>query len=366
MTSRDLTHLVATAVNISSGQDGIQTMTSLTKTIRTLVDTGLWGEVSDSEFNSVVKRVQTIVQVVVAAPTAVADTGGRPWVNSRRVEIDPYYWHRYRSLLSTKGMPQSVLVELESSVEQILDFAYDPMVVGHWDRRGLVMGNVQSGKTQHYVGLITKAADAGYRVIIVIAGLHNNLRNQTQQRVDEGFNGLHWSGAAGSQRKPVGVGLIDGTRRPSPFTATNRDFNTAIAKSVGIPLRNLSEPAVFVIKKNASTLNNLLTWLRDNNLNTDGKISEPLLLIDDEADNASIDIKAGSSSRSRINSQIRELLNLFERSVYIGYTATPFANIFIDPDSEDEMVNEDLFPRSFIVDLEPPSNGKKLICLRCR
>ena len=81
-----------------------------------------------------------------------------------------------------------------------------------------------------------------------------------------------------------------------------------------------------------------------------------MLLIDDEADNASINIRHGAGEVSRINGQIRELLRIFDRSGYVGYTATPFANIFIDPDTDDQMRGEDLFPRSFIVSLDPPSN----------
>ena len=81
-----------------------------------------------------------------------------------------------------------------------------------------------------------------------------------------------------------------------------------------------------------------------------------MLLIDDEADNASINIQHGAGEVSRINGQIRDLLRMFDRSCYVGYTATPFANIFIDPDTDDQMRGEDLFPRSFIVSLDPPSN----------
>ena len=106
-----------------------------------------------------------------------------------------------------------------------------------------------------------------------------------------------------------------------------------IADSVGVPLQNLVEPAVFVIKKNPSTLRNLIEWLTAHNAqHGTSTIREPMLLIDDEADNASINIRHRQDEISRINGQIRELLQLFDRSCYVGYTATPFANIFIDPD----------------------------------
>jgi hypothetical protein len=224
----------------------------------------------------------------------------------------------------------------------------------------MVVGHVQSGKTANYTGLIAKAADAGYKVVIVIAGIHNNLRSQTQHRIDEGFIGFDsskiFSNRQGSE-SIVGVGRYDSSRRPSAFTNTLRDFNKHTATSVGIPLVNLNEPAVFVIKKNSNTLRNLLDWLKEHNARRGtSSISAPMLLIDDEADNASINISKGQDEVSRINGQIRQLIGIFDRSCYIGYTATPFANIFIDPESDDEMFGEDLFPRDFIVSLDPPDN----------
>ena len=126
---------------------------------------------------------------------------------------------------------------------------------------------------------------------------------------------------------------------------------------MNIPLQNLSEPVVFVIKKNSNTLKNLIEWLSTKNAQRGtSTVREPMLLVDDEADNASINIRRGQEEVSRINGQIRSLLALFDRSCYIGYTATPFANIFIDPDSVNAMLGHDLFPRDFIVSLNPPDN----------
>lgn len=317
-----------------------------------LVLPGLEGMPSE-EIEHVVRRIVSLHDVTIARPAVVIDKGHQPWLSAQKVNIEPYYWSRYAKLLGNKNISRSVITELNSISDQILDLLHDPNDSNTWDRRGLVMGNVQSGKTQNYIGLISKAADAGYKVIIVIAGIHNNLRNQTQDRIDEGFVGQHWKGIS---KEKVGVGKIDDSRKPSQFTTSNRDFNKALAQSVGIPLKNLKEPAIFVIKKNTATLKHLIEWLKENNARDGEKITEPMLLIDDEADNASINIKSSTNSASTINGQIRELLSLFDRSVYIGYTATPFANIFIDPDTEDQMCGEDLFPRSFIINLESPSN----------
>ena len=281
-----------------------------------------------------------------------------PWLDAEKTGIEPYYWGRYKRLLGQRHFSGHVIVALDAVTDRILGMLENPVKEGLWDRRGMVMGHVQSGKTANYTGLICKAADAGYKVIIIIAGIHNNLRNQTQLRIDEGFVGRD-SARLLSRKSDVfiGAGKFDGSRRPVTFTNAIRDFNKNIATGVGIPLQNLNEPAVFVIKKNPSTLKYLLEWLREHSarFGTD-TIGSPMLLIDDEADNASINIKYGKEDVSRINGQIRELLGMFERSCYVGYTATPFANIFIDPNTDSEMRGDDLFPRSFIVSLDPPTN----------
>lgn len=222
----------------------------------------------------------------------------------------------------------------------------------------MVVGHVQSGKTANYTGLICKAADAGYRLIVVIAGVHNNLRNQTQMRIDEGFVGRDSAKLLSVRGDSViGVGRFDSSRRPVTFTNSVKDFSKATASGVGVPLQNLNQPAVFVIKKNSSTLRNLLEWLKEHSARAGhSTVDAPMLLIDDEADNASINTRHGQGEVTRINGQIRSLLRMFDRSCYVGYTATPFANIFIDPGSDDEMRGADLFPKDFIVSLDPPSN----------
>ena len=316
--------------------------------------------VSDTEAEDLALEFEFIHGVRMTDGAALQDPEFEPWLDAARSGIDFYYWSRYRRFMAEKGLSGQVLGGLSNVTDRILGLLENPEKPGRWDRRGMVMGHVQSGKTANYIGVVTKAADAGYRVIIIIAGLQNKLRNQTQRRVDEGFVGF--SSTAGTRRQSLkqtilGVGRYDSRHRPSAFTTAHRDFHKGIAESLNVPLQNLSQPAVFVIKKNPSTLRNLIDWLKTHNaqLGTD-TIAEPLLLVDDEADNASINIKHRVDEVSRINGQIRELINLFDRSNYVGYTATPFANIFIDPDSEDQMVGHDLFPRDFIVSLDPPTN----------
>ena len=316
--------------------------------------------VTDEEAQGLVQEFETVHGVTMRDGAHLQETGFEPWLEDARSGWDPYYWERYRQLLVSRDFSAHVLATMDRVTDRILGLLENPAKEGAWDRRGMVMGHVQSGKTANYTGVVCKAADAGYKVVVIIAGIQNNLRNQTQRRIDEGLVGFDSTGALRSRlpsRTVVGVGHFDFRRRPAVFTTSQRDFNKAIADGVGIPLQNLTEPAVFVIKKNTSTLRNLVEWLTAHNARRGTlTVREPMLLIDDEADNASINIQYGQDGVSRINGQIRQLLRLFERSCYVGYTATPFANIFIDPASEDEMLGHDLFPRDFIVRLDPPDN----------
>ena len=317
--------------------------------------------VTDEQANELALRFEEVHGVRMRDGAALQGAEFEPWLEGARAGLDPYYWDRYHKLLTSKDFSAHVLVTLYNETDRILGFLENPNKPGAWDRRGMVVGHVQSGKTANYTGLVCKAADAGYKVIVIVAGIHNNLRNQTQRRIDEGFVGFDTTTNVLRKTLPsqsvVGVGRFDLRRRPAAFTTSRRDFHKVIADNVGVPLQNLAAPAVFVIKKNTSTLRNLIEWLTAHNAQRGtSTIREPMLLIDDEADNASINIRHRQQEVSRINGQIRELLTLFDRSCYVGYTATPFANIFIDPDSDDEMLGHDLFPRDFIVSLNPPDN----------
>ncbi len=283
-----------------------------------------------------------------------------PWVDARRASIDPFYWTRYRELLLRSGWPPLVAGTLDRSMDELLDLLGDPTANGSWKRRGLVVGDVQSGKTASYAALICKAADAGYRMVILLAGTLENVRRQTQERLDAAFVGLDSRDfLAKSQLKHkthIGVGHINSGRDGIVFTSRDRDFRAAIASALSISLNSVKEPVLVVAKKHKGVLNNLATWLRTMNADREGKIDVPLLLIDDEADNASINTRSNPNETTAINKGIRDLLALFRRSSYVGYTATPFANIFIAPSSTDEMLGDDLFPRDFIHLLEPPTN----------
>lgn len=286
----------------------------------------------------------------------------RPWINERKAEIwrhgQTTFWNRYRDYLEIeKNYSPEVINRLDRLTDRTLDGLFDPTQNVIIDKRGLVVGQVQSGKTSNYIGLICKAADAGYKLIIVLAGIHNNLRSQTQLRVDEGFLGFdtQHQRAFDQNNRWIGVGRIDPGIIAHSLTSSldKGDFTAGAANALGINF-NTNEPIIAVVKKNASVLNRLLQWLSAQSVEmADGRRvirNKSLLLIDDEADNASINTRPENDGTTRINGLIRDILRLFDKSGYIGYTATPFANIFI-PITED-----DLFPRDFIINLPAPSN----------
>lgn len=274
---------------------------------------------------------------------------------ARTEPIEWLYSSSYANLLDQEGWSGSVVQSLTDVTLDILGLLQNPRDPDRWDRRGLVIGHVQSGKTANYLSLICRAADAGYKFIIVVAGIHNNLRSQTQRRIDTGFRGR--SSDPNGQREKVGVGLLM-EDFPHPITLTNTasDFSKRTAEITGGKINDFNRPIIVVIKKNVSTLRALHKWLHDFNAQNNQIGDVPMLLIDDEADNASVDTSKDEISPTRTNFHIREILSLFTKKCYVGYTATPFANIFINPDAYDEDVREDLFPRDFIYSLDAPSS----------
>lgn len=273
------------------------------------------------------------------------------WVRKR--EINWTYSRAYEAFLRRDRWHPTVVQSLSDVGLRILGHLQDPTSDGYWDRRGLVIGHVQSGKTANYLGVISKAADAGYKFIVVIAGIHNNLRKQTQERIDEGFVGRSSDPA---NRVRVGVGLEGKYPHPVTLTNINDDFSKSTADQGGWRLNDFSKPIILVIKKNVKTLEALYRWLKEMNAQGDGHISDvPMLMIDDEADNASINTNKQELDPTRTNAMIRRILSLFGKSCYIGYTATPFANIFINPEAYDDDVRDELFPRDFIYCLDAPN-----------
>ena len=283
------------------------------------------------------------------------------WFYAKETDMEWPYWDAYKELLRQQGRPREVIKENEKVINDILDLSGDPTTDGVWARKGLVMGNVQSGKTQNYIGLINKAMDTGYKIIILLGGHLNDLRKQTQERVDEGVIGhesTHLTTARGESPRKIGVGIFR-DKIVNTLTSTEGDFNKPLAKRLGINLQSLSDPLILTVKKNTSIMKNLFEWIRDFHyldLEEGEKLSLPLLLIDDEADFATVNTRAARGQITKTNEYIRSILSLSHKSTYVGYTATPFANIFIDPDDSEEMLGDDLFPKDFMIKVPVPEN----------
>ena len=303
--------------------------------------------ISDENAEIIKRKILAVFGHHLDMGTMITDDSQEPWYMARTKDCDMICSDRNREyLLQYRGLSPDVVSKLDSITDIIMDGFGDPRKES-FARRGLVMGDVQSGKTNTYTRICCKAIDVGYRMIILLTGTLESLRRQTQGRLDEGLVGK--DSATFIKKKTsdmIGVGKINPNQDFAVFTHTEGDFKAVVAESLNLPITNLNIPLLLVLKKNSKIIENLATWL-DSHRN--GLIQSPLLLIDDEADNASIN--TSKDSITAINNGIRTVLSMFQRNTYVGFTATPYANIFINPDDK-----EDLYPEHFIYCLRSPSN----------
>jgi hypothetical protein len=270
---------------------------------------------ADDIVDALVERYERHVGIVkeVQGPSYMQSGGRMTWYAGPRPN-DPC-WPKLLSLLeSLPEFDEVALQSLDDATTRIVSLLEHP-ATGQFKTKGLVLGYVQAGKTTNYAGVVAKAADRGYRLVIVLAGIHNELRWQTQGR------------------------LIRQLVEPNQelwhqLTDPTRDFRPT-ANAPAYFARYSGQKVLCVVKKNAVVLRRLIAWLGEASQQL-GSI--PALVIDDEAD------QAGIATRT-INPLIRSLLDVLPRVGYVGYTATPFANLLVDPSSDD------LYPRHFIVDL---------------
>ena len=312
---------------------------------------------SDDDCERLVRRLVKRLNIDVEQGVAITGKDFEPWLDEKRPGLVWERWLTFKQWMLNIKRPWRVVDKMDELTNEILDFAGDPTAEGPWKRRGLVIGDVQSGKTSTYLALLNKAADAGYRLIIVLAGNTESLRQQTQARIDEGFIGRDSSlnvprpGSAPATERFIGVGALrKDLAKAIGMSTVMRDFRKSSQEATNISVTSdAADPYVFVLKKNKSVLVALSQWLSQQPL-TAGKLDIPLLLLDDESDYASVNTRE-ETNPTAINEAIRNILQWFSRSSYIGFTATPFANIFIDHEN-----TNDLFPRDFIYSLESPSN----------
>lgn len=337
--------------------------------------------------------------IIVANPT----DGRWPWYSSDR-RARSHYWDVYQGILKRRGFDPNAIVALDESTTEIVSRFADPTWDETYQTKGLVVGHVQSGKTANFTGTVAKAIDAGYRLIIVLTGTLELLRSQTQRRLDKelvGFENIlggidlsdellarenidyianqdsDW--LAGDKFVKFGYDpesvpgvphIIRLTKSTDDYKSLRAGLSTLDYKShIRNPEQKIYHPdnlwdtpvRLVVIKKNAAVLRKLIKDLKQIRGNTQ---DYPALIVDDEADQAGINTKKPpvkltkeeqdeenkqTRERTAINKLLSELLGILPRAQYVGYTATPFANVFVDASDVD-----DIYPKDFIFSLTPP------------
>lgn len=265
----------------------------------------------------------------------------RPWLREAQSSgaFHENMWMAYKRLLITeKNRSLDVVAQLDRVTADLLDLLPDPRDGAvPATAKGLVIGDVQSGKTQTYMALMNRAADYGYKFFVILTSDNERLRRQTQERVDSDFIGIR----------------ADAVRRSddlSVLTSDEEDFNKKGKQwlsQVPHPRRGNNNIFVAVLKKNQAVLRAFQEWVTSGN--TDPSV--PMLIIDDESDYASINTGKIGSDPSTINKLVSQLLDDSSCRGYVAVTATPFANIFIDDEE-----NKDLFPEDFIYELDSPDS----------
>lgn len=307
----------------------------------------------NADLDAVRRQIEGTIGVRMVPGEGLSDGERQPWVEDIKASTEWHYWDSYTKQLRFDGFASSVVRTLDEDTDNILTECGNPQDESGWRVQGLVMGAVQSGKTANYCGLVSKAADTGYKVIVLLTGMIEDLRGQTQARLDEGFVGRDsrelLKGESGNVR--IGSGRFR-THVPNVLTSIDSDFLTANRSALrSIPLENITQPVLLVMKKNKTALENLISFLGSQLPKGASQLNLPLLLIDDEADNASVNVRKDENPAT-INRLIRELVAKFRRATYVAYTATPFANVFINPDPD----RGDLFPGNFVYSLNAPTN----------
>ncbi len=258
--------------------------------------------------------------------------------------FEHYHWNQYLKNLQLKEFPEIAINDIDTSTSKILKMLSHPNTE-EFMKHGLVVGYVQSGKTANYTGLISKSIDCGYRNIIILSGIHNNLRDQTQKRIETDLHSLN------AENPELNIHYLT--------QEGDKDFDDSQHTSLFLT----PNPKIFIIKKNWKVLEKLINWM--SSIGTKYLSDYPTMIIDDEADNATIDVSNNETlvdveqqdfddDPSLTNKRIRELRNLFQKVCYVGYTATPFANVLIDPFDEHPKHGKSLYPRDFILSLPRP------------
>ncbi|WP_314412191.1 Z1 domain-containing protein [Streptomyces sp. DSM 40484] len=334
------------------------------------------------------KVLDELVRVSEVPGATVITREFTPWYDAERARARSFYWRAYERKLRAKGWSPEAVAGLDEASRAVVERLADPEQTAARQAKGLVVGYVQSGKTANFTGVAAKAIDAGYRLVIVLGGTLNMLRAQTQRRIDMeliGQENILRGADPDDVDSLVGVDYVGDDEewpefvrhggRPSTrgafdierLTTRGNDYKSlaqgirALEFEKREPTRPLHDSSnlhhaaarVMVVKKNKSVLEKLVKDLKQ----IHGILGElPALIIDDESDQASVNTsnpkkwEQGRTERTAINKLISQLLGLLPRAQYVGYTATPFANVFVDPSDDD-----DIFPSDFLISLPRPA-----------
>lgn len=329
-------------------------------------------------FERAKKKFLSLRPVNAEPPTTLEKENFTSWLTEeRKKDIKWHYSNRYWRSLHKKDRAENVINRTKSSSEEILGHLGDPQSQDNFFIKGLVVGEVQSGKTENFNAVINRAIDSGYQLILVFSGIMEDLRLQTQDRIESdvvGWGTVDANGIKWARNDKKGVGKIesfgmhgdDDVQQIESITSCETDFSSHRLRSSP----SLNSKKILICKKNVSVLRNLINWLGDMPQNEIQSI--PLLVLDDEADNASLNNEGakGREYASKVNGHIRAILAMFDKKSYLGYTASPFANVLADRNDPSQKQwpvkhrNEDrefpqvsnLFPDDFIVRLKSPTN----------
>lgn len=332
----------------------------------------LFEQVAPAEVADVLAELTQENDVQMALGDSVVDRATfRDWIGNRRESTQTPRWDAYKKLLISRDWEANVIERLDSQTDDVVELLGDPTQPdGVWPRRGLLVGEVQSGKTATYLGVLNKALDYGYRVIIVIGGHTEDLRQQTQSRFDTDLLGVDsetWDdGINNAAIRYVGVGE-NSDLRAHLMTTVRHDFSKA-KRGASITWVDGGLPTVFITKKTPSLLENIRTYIKSQA--SGGRLDIPLIVVDDESDWGTPNTRDKEDPTS-VNRAIRALLDVSTRSSYLAITATPFANIFMDdqavfryvekPARGEEAIEQpgtelqDLFPSDYIRVMFPPN-----------
>lgn len=323
-----------------------------------VIDNSSFIEKDDNFKSEILEKIKELVTVVMVE-VKVFEENYNPWLEDEKTLIN--WKHRdnyYKYLLLKKGWSNSVVQgSIDRTTDIILDHMANPRKNTKFSKKGLVIGDIQSGKTANYTGLINKAIDVGYKVIIVLAGQQNDLRSQTQERLDKEVLGYETNKNSSliSSGEKIGIGTLD-FFTVDVDSLTSRGNSGDFKKKQGISRYGLDKPPVLaVVKKNTTVLKNLYEDFNQEINLKNGKLDVPVLIVDDEVDQASVNTKRDpEEDPTVINRHIRNIINLCDKVSYVGYTATPYANVLINYNNDHDIYGNDLFPKDFIVLLPTP------------